>query len=98
MKRHAGIAATIVALVALMAGGGVRGTTLEEDFANPPRDARLRAYWWWINGNVTQEAITRDLEQMKAMSARRTGRPSSHPSGANFTSTPCARRTDSAWR
>jgi hypothetical protein len=40
--------------------------TLEQDFANPPRDARLRAYWWWINGNVTREAITRDLEQMKA--------------------------------
>ncbi len=44
----------------------VCGATLEQDFANPPRDARLRAYWWWINGNVTKEAITRDLEQMKA--------------------------------
>ena len=29
-------------------------------------DARLRAYWWWLNGNVTKEAITRDLEEMKA--------------------------------
>jgi hypothetical protein len=39
---------------------------LEQDWQNPPRDARLRAYWWWINGNVTREAITRDLEEMKA--------------------------------
>ena len=28
--------------------------------------ARLRAYWWWLNGNVTKAAITRDLEEMKA--------------------------------
>jgi (4-O-methyl)-D-glucuronate---lignin esterase len=29
-------------------------------------DARLRAYWWWLNGNVTSNSITHDLEQMKA--------------------------------
>src|SRR6478735_3987554 len=39
---------------------------LEAIWNNPPQDARLRAYWWWINGNVTKESITRDLEQMKA--------------------------------
>ncbi|MEI7730636.1 MAG: glycosyl hydrolase [Verrucomicrobiota bacterium] len=38
---------------------------LEQGWNNPPRDARLRAYWWWLNGNVTKEAITRDLEEMK---------------------------------
>ena len=27
--------------------------------------ARVRAYWWWLNGNVTKEAVTRDLEEMK---------------------------------
>ena len=32
----------------------------------PPLEARLRAYWWWLNGNVTKEAITCDLEEMKA--------------------------------
>jgi hypothetical protein len=47
-------------------GAAALAATLEEDFAKPPRDARLRAYWWWINGNVTKEALTRDLEQMKA--------------------------------
>lgn len=41
-------------------------TPLESGWHNPPRDARLRAYWWWLNGNVTREAITRDLEEMKA--------------------------------
>ncbi|HEX7654298.1 MAG TPA: glycosyl hydrolase, partial [Verrucomicrobiae bacterium] len=33
---------------------------------NPPNEARLKAYWWWLNGNVTKESITRDLEEMKA--------------------------------
>ncbi len=40
--------------------------TLESGWENPPNEARLRAYWWWLNGNVTAAAITRDLEQMKA--------------------------------
>ena len=39
---------------------------LEQGFQNPPREARLRAYWWWLNGCVTEAAITRDLEEMKA--------------------------------
>ena len=39
--------------------------TLEHGFADPPREARLRAFWWWLNANVTSEAITRDLEWMK---------------------------------
>jgi len=41
-------------------------STLESGWTNPPTEARLRAYWWWLNGNVTQAAITHDLEQMKA--------------------------------
>jgi (4-O-methyl)-D-glucuronate---lignin esterase len=41
-------------------------TGLEAGWNHPPTDARLRAYWWWLNGNVTTNSITRDLEQMKA--------------------------------
>ena len=41
-------------------------SSLEQDWANPPLNARLRAYWWWLNGNVTKASITRDLEEMKA--------------------------------
>lgn len=40
-------------------------TALEKGFANPPLAARTRAYWWWLNGNVTKEALTKDLEWMK---------------------------------
>ncbi len=39
---------------------------LDSGWQNPPTAARLRAYWWWLNGNVTKASITRDLEEMKA--------------------------------
>ncbi|MDR0336068.1 MAG: hypothetical protein LBI18_03160, partial [Planctomycetaceae bacterium] len=38
---------------------------LAQGFAEPPCESKLWAYWWWLNGNVTEQAITRDLEQMK---------------------------------
>jgi hypothetical protein len=40
-------------------------SALEAGWDNPPNEARLRAYWWWLNGNVTKATITHDLEQMK---------------------------------
>ncbi len=41
-------------------------SSFETGWTNPPVAARVRAYWWWLNGNVTKAAITRDLEEMKA--------------------------------
>lgn len=38
---------------------------VERHFAKPPHEAGIRAFWWWLNGNVTKEAITRDLVEMK---------------------------------
>lgn len=35
-------------------------------FRDPPVAARVRCYWWWLNGNTTADAITRDLEGMKS--------------------------------
>jgi hypothetical protein len=39
---------------------------LRAGFKQPPAAAKLRCYWWWLNGNTTAETITRDLEGMKA--------------------------------
>ena len=38
---------------------------LRKGFANPPASARLRCYWWWLNGHTTAATITRDLEEMQ---------------------------------
>ena len=37
---------------------------LADAFANPPRTARAHTWWHWMNGNVTADGITRDLEAM----------------------------------
>jgi hypothetical protein len=66
-----GSLAAVIVLAAFVDASPVRAAapasdSLVEGFANPPRQARLRAYWWWLNGNVTKAAITRDLEEMAA--------------------------------
>jgi hypothetical protein len=38
---------------------------LVRGFQNPPAPARLRCYWWWLNGHTTKATITRDLTEMK---------------------------------
>jgi len=38
----------------------------DKTFKNPPSQYGIRCWWWWLNGNVTKEAVTRDLEEMKA--------------------------------
>ena len=53
-------------MIVVVAQWAAAGTPLETGWDNPPAAARLRAYWWWLNGNVTQASITRDLEEMKA--------------------------------
>ncbi len=37
---------------------------LEERFLNPPAAAKPWVYWFWMDGNVTKEGITADLEAM----------------------------------
>jgi hypothetical protein len=57
---------TVAHLAGLVFGTAVsRADPLDDLWANPPPASRIRAYWWWLNGNVTRDAITRDLEQMK---------------------------------
>ncbi len=38
---------------------------LAQGFQNPPASARPHTWWHWMNGNITKEGITADLEAMK---------------------------------
>src|SRR5205085_5084068 len=38
---------------------------LAAGFVNPPDSAKPHTWWHWINGNITREGITADLEAMK---------------------------------
>jgi len=50
----------------LQTSAGVDYTYLKENFEHPPAVYGVNCWWWWLNGNVTKEAITKDLEAMKA--------------------------------
>ena len=40
----------------------------EKDFITPPMKVRPSTYWMWMNGNITKEGLTKDLEHMKRTS------------------------------
>ncbi len=44
---------------------GATGPELEKNFLSPPDAARPWVYWFWLNGNITSNGITADLEAMK---------------------------------
>ena len=48
------------------AGASQSEGDMEQAFASPPKSCRPWAYWWWLNANVTETSITRDLEAMAA--------------------------------
>ena len=48
----------------MLASSLVIATALWQSFVNPPASARPHVWWHWMNGNVTREGITADLEAM----------------------------------
>ena len=56
---------TILAGLTLLANGLRAQGTLETDFVTPPEATRPRCYWYWMDGNISKEGITKDLEAMK---------------------------------
>ena len=60
----------LVLLVVIIPAGSSFATEpsaseLAAGFTNPNKEARPRAYWNWLNGSVTPEGLTRDLEEAK---------------------------------
>ncbi len=51
----------LVCVLPLMAGAA----PIEDAFREPPLSTRPRCYWYWMDGHITKEGITRDLEAMK---------------------------------
>jgi hypothetical protein len=68
MKRHATrrLAACLFAGVALLPCIAVHAADdLADTFVNPPAAARPWVYWFFMDGNLTREGMTADLEAMK---------------------------------
>ncbi|MDR3181927.1 MAG: hypothetical protein LBT89_03245 [Planctomycetaceae bacterium] len=60
MKRHLLTLCVLFFSVSVFAADA-----LDSGFQKPPTVSRIWAFWWWLNGNVTEESITSDLEGMK---------------------------------
>jgi hypothetical protein len=76
MKRGSGFAAAAAVLLTVIvlpsnAAGPARSMAhpdhdaLLEGFRAPPPSARPRVWWHWMNGNVTEDGIAKDLAWMK---------------------------------
>src|ERR1700677_4808039 len=61
--RHLSLGSALLCL-ALIASTAL-ADPLEEGFLNPPDPAKPHTWWQWMNGNITKEGITADLEAMK---------------------------------
>ncbi|HMJ22391.1 MAG TPA: glycosyl hydrolase, partial [Terriglobales bacterium] len=70
MKRYRTVWLRVFAMALVLAAmsgstiGQSSSDTLEQGFRQPPDSAKPRVWWHWLNGNVTKEGITADLEWM----------------------------------
>jgi hypothetical protein len=53
-----------LAVCSALAWAGSAGAVDFRDFQNPPNAARPRVWWHWLNGNITQEGIRKDIDWM----------------------------------
>jgi hypothetical protein len=64
------LTAPLISRAGWFAAGGTGVSTaqeIEKYFVNAPDAARPWVFWQWMNGNITEDGITLDLEAMKRM-------------------------------
>ncbi len=64
------LASLLFTAAAVGASSSSHGRSSHDDalaagFLSPPPEVRPRTFWLWMNGNVTRDGITRDLEAMQ---------------------------------
>ena len=61
------LASLLLASCSLLTQGHIvwASSGLDQSFLHPPDSARPWVYWFWLNGNITSNGITADLEAMK---------------------------------
>ena len=63
--KKAAIIVSCVSMSVVAVGEWPKAVSLEEGFSHPPMSARAQTWWHWMNGNVSKEGITADLEAMR---------------------------------
>ena len=65
MKSNRILPVVLTSLLFALTTSAAPTDSLEAGFLNPPDSARPHTWWHWMNGNITREGITADLEAMK---------------------------------
>jgi len=63
-------AVTLIGFKPQIEFGAEAAGTLETAFRQPPPGAHVKTWWHWMNGNITAEGITLDIEAMKRVGIR----------------------------
>ncbi|NEW84095.1 MAG: hypothetical protein GZ094_17240 [Mariniphaga sp.] len=43
-----------------------QGELNSNNFQNPPQSSKVHTWWHWVQGSISKDGITKDLESMKA--------------------------------
>ena len=65
MKSNRILLPVLASVLFALAAFAAPADPLETGFHNPPDSAKPQTWWHWINGNITTNGITADLEAMK---------------------------------
>ncbi len=65
MNTRAPLFLTLTVLLLVAGARAQAADALEKGFDRPPLEARPWVYWFWLNGNISSNGITADLEAMK---------------------------------
>ncbi|MEO6633738.1 MAG: glycosyl hydrolase, partial [Mucilaginibacter sp.] len=59
------LAVTLFLVAGFALQSAAQTAALKKGFLNPPASARPGVYWYFMDGNMTAESMTKDLEAMK---------------------------------
>jgi hypothetical protein len=65
MKSNRILLPVLASVLFAFAASAAPADPLENGFLNPPDSAKPQTWWHWMNGNITTNGITADLEAMK---------------------------------
>jgi len=65
LLRLVSLSIVVVVLLSCSGENAVTKQQLKAGFENPPNSARPGVYWYFMDGNLSREGMTADLESMK---------------------------------
>jgi hypothetical protein len=65
MRLNRFLAVALLGSTALAFTAPVQADELSDGFLDPPTSARPRVWWHWMNGNISEDGIAKDLEWMQ---------------------------------